>query len=176
MVIVSLILWISHVIFKTLWILCFYWDITVELYFFWRAQRILPVKSPKVFRKTKSTAWNINPWVRFDPYAFSVPRTTCKSTCIWNTLKKSFSCSLFFLVCSASIPFFACELKAVKPYRRGVFCGDPSITYPYIEREAIPDGLLIAGGIIITGLTVRAVRGTHTPPPPPPPTVFTALF
>ncbi|KAL7826536.1 hypothetical protein AOLI_G00317450 [Acnodon oligacanthus] len=53
----------------------------------------------------------------------------------------------------ASIPFFACELKAVKPYRRGFFCGDPTITYPYLENEAIPDSLLIAGGIIITGLT-----------------------
>lgn len=54
----------------------------------------------------------------------------------------------------ASIPFFACELKAVTPYRRGFFCGDSSITYPYVEREAIPDSLLIAGGIAITGLTI----------------------
>ncbi|XP_075889264.1 phosphatidic acid phosphatase type 2D [Nelusetta ayraudi] len=54
----------------------------------------------------------------------------------------------------ASIPFFACELKAVKAYQRGFFCGDTSITYPYLEREAIPDGMLIAGGIIITGLTI----------------------
>lgn len=59
------------------------------------------------------------------------------------------------LISLASIPFFACELKAVTPYRRGFFCGDSSITYPYIEREAIPDSLLIAGGIAITGLTVR---------------------
>ncbi|XP_031145079.1 phospholipid phosphatase 3-like [Sander lucioperca] len=54
----------------------------------------------------------------------------------------------------ASIPFFACELKAVSPYRRGFMCGDPSITYPYLHREAIPDELLITGGIIITGLTI----------------------
>ncbi|XP_036423290.1 phosphatidic acid phosphatase type 2D [Colossoma macropomum] len=54
----------------------------------------------------------------------------------------------------ASIPFFACELKTVKPYRRGFFCGDPSITYPNLENEAIPDSLLIAGGIIITGVTI----------------------
>ncbi|KAK6312091.1 phospholipid phosphatase 3-like [Coregonus clupeaformis] len=59
-----------------------------------------------------------------------------------------------FCLCVASIPFFACELKAVTPYRRGFFCGDQSITYPYLEREAIPDTLLIAGGIIITGLTI----------------------
>lgn len=56
--------------------------------------------------------------------------------------------------CAASIPFFACELKAVSPYRRGFMCGDPSITYPYLHQEAISDELLIAGGIIITGLTV----------------------
>ncbi|XP_034392770.1 phospholipid phosphatase 3-like isoform X2 [Cyclopterus lumpus] len=57
-------------------------------------------------------------------------------------------------LCMASIPFFACELKAVSPYIRGFMCGDPSITYPYLHREAIPDELLIAGGIIITGLTI----------------------
>ncbi|XP_008289373.1 phosphatidic acid phosphatase type 2D [Stegastes partitus] len=57
-------------------------------------------------------------------------------------------------LCVASIPFFACELKAVTPYRRGFFCGDSSITYPFVEREAIPDVLLIAGGIAITGLTI----------------------
>ncbi|KAM9746190.1 phosphatidic acid phosphatase type 2D [Menidia menidia] len=69
----------------------------------------------------------------------------------------------------ASIPFFACELKAVTPYKRGFFCGDPSITYPYVEREAIPDTLLIAGGIAITGLTIALgecyrvrFRGVHS--------------
>eukprot|EP00064_Thunnus_orientalis_P003404 superscaffoldBa00000276_g3413 len=70
---------------------------------------------------------------------------------------------------AASIPFFACELKAVTPYRRGFFCGDSSITYPYVEREAIPDSLLIAGGIAITGLTIALgecyrvrFRGVHS--------------
>lgn len=69
----------------------------------------------------------------------------------------------------ASIPFFACELKAVTPYMRGFFCGDTSITYPYIESEAIPDSVLIAGGIIITGLTIAVgecyrvrFRGVHS--------------
>ncbi|XP_072299274.1 phosphatidic acid phosphatase type 2D [Eucyclogobius newberryi] len=72
-------------------------------------------------------------------------------------------------LCVASIPFFACELKAVTPYRRGFFCGDASITYPYVEREAIPDGLLIAGGIAITGITIALgecfrvkFRGVHS--------------
>uniref|UniRef100_A0A3Q2QQQ7 Phosphatidic acid phosphatase type 2D n=1 Tax=Fundulus heteroclitus TaxID=8078 RepID=A0A3Q2QQQ7_FUNHE len=58
-------------------------------------------------------------------------------------------------LCVASIPFFACELKAVKPYKRGFFCGDTSIAYPLPKSEAVPDTLLIAGGIAITGLTVR---------------------
>ncbi|KAI1884336.1 hypothetical protein AGOR_G00225370 [Albula goreensis] len=54
----------------------------------------------------------------------------------------------------ASIPFFACELKAVTPYRRGFFCGDPSIAYPHQGREAISDAALIAGGLLITGLAI----------------------
>lgn len=72
-------------------------------------------------------------------------------------------------LCVASIPFFACELKAVTPYRRGFFCGDSSITYPYEEREAIPDSLLIAGGIAITGIAIALgecyrvrFRGVHS--------------
>lgn len=69
----------------------------------------------------------------------------------------------------ASIPFFACEFKAVTPYRRGFFCGDEDITYPFLEKEAIPDGMLVAGGIIITGLTIALgecyrvrFRGVHS--------------
>nr|XP_057940114.1 phospholipid phosphatase 3-like [Doryrhamphus excisus] len=54
----------------------------------------------------------------------------------------------------ASIPFFVSELKAVGPYRRGFICGDCSITYPYLRSEAIPDEILIVGGILITGLTI----------------------
>lgn len=58
-------------------------------------------------------------------------------------------------ISSASIPFFACELKAVTPYRRGFFCGDSSITYPNKDKEVISDSVLIIGGIAITGITVR---------------------
>ncbi|XP_035511121.1 phosphatidic acid phosphatase type 2D [Morone saxatilis] len=72
-------------------------------------------------------------------------------------------------LCVASIPFFACELKAVTPYKRGFFCGDSSITYPFVPSEAIPDSLLIAGGIAITGLTIAVgecyrvrFRGVHS--------------
>ncbi|XP_047220517.1 phospholipid phosphatase 3-like [Girardinichthys multiradiatus] len=54
----------------------------------------------------------------------------------------------------ASIPFFACELEVVGPYKRGFICGDPSITYPYLHNEAIPNGLLITGGIFITGFAI----------------------
>ncbi|KAM4535583.1 phosphatidic acid phosphatase type 2D [Fundulus diaphanus] len=57
-------------------------------------------------------------------------------------------------LCVASIPFFACELNAVKPYKRGFFCGDNSIAYPLWKSEAVPDTLLTAGGITITGLTI----------------------
>ncbi|XP_036944805.1 phosphatidic acid phosphatase type 2D [Acanthopagrus latus] len=72
-------------------------------------------------------------------------------------------------LCVASIPFFACELKAVTPYRRGFFCGDSSITYPNKDKEVIPDSVLIIGGIAITGITIALVecyrvrfRGVHS--------------
>ncbi|XP_034044938.1 phospholipid phosphatase 3-like [Thalassophryne amazonica] len=57
----------------------------------------------------------------------------------------------FFL---ASIPFFLGELKVVSPYRRGFTCGDRSIIYPYRQGEAIPDDILIAAGIVTTGLMI----------------------
>lgn len=40
-------------------------------------------------------------------------------------------------------------------------CGDTSITYPYLHQEAISDELLIAGGIIIAGLTVSVHCPDH---------------
>uniref|UniRef100_A0A3B5M7B4 Phosphatidic acid phosphatase type 2/haloperoxidase domain-containing protein n=1 Tax=Xiphophorus couchianus TaxID=32473 RepID=A0A3B5M7B4_9TELE len=48
-----------------------------------------------------------------------------------------------FSVHAASIPFLVCELKVVKPFKRGFTCGDPSITYPYLSNEVISDKLLI---------------------------------
>ncbi|MBN3289327.1 PLPP3 phosphatase, partial [Polypterus senegalus] len=54
----------------------------------------------------------------------------------------------------ASIPFFACEMGAVEPYKRGFFCHDESISYPYEENESISDGVLISGGILITAVSI----------------------
>ncbi|XP_030591103.1 phosphatidic acid phosphatase type 2D isoform X2 [Archocentrus centrarchus] len=85
------------------------------------------------------------------------------------TKRKMLVCLDVLCLCVASIPFLACELKAVTPYKRGFFCGDPSITYPYVESEAIPDSLLIAGGIAITGVAIALgecyrvrFRGVHS--------------
>ncbi|KAM6904552.1 phosphatidic acid phosphatase type 2D [Xenentodon cancila] len=85
------------------------------------------------------------------------------------TKRKMLVCLDVICLIVASIPFFACELTAVTAYKRGFFCGDSSITYPYLETEAIPDTLLIAGGIAITGLTIALgecyrvrFRGVHS--------------
>ncbi|XP_057698614.1 phospholipid phosphatase 3-like isoform X2 [Corythoichthys intestinalis] len=53
-----------------------------------------------------------------------------------------------------SIPFFVSELKMVRPYSRGIECGDTSITYPYKPSETVSDTLLIVGGILITGISI----------------------
>ncbi|KAJ8345351.1 hypothetical protein SKAU_G00295440 [Synaphobranchus kaupii] len=76
-----------------------------------------------------------------------IPDTPC------TTRKMLVGLDLLCLVV-ASIPFLACELKAVTPYKRGFFCGDPSIAYPHLKSEAIPDTVLIAGGLLITGLAI----------------------
>lgn len=85
------------------------------------------------------------------------------------TKRKMLVCLDVLCLCIASIPFFACEMKFVTPYKRGFFCGDPSITYPNITTEAIPDSLLIAGGIAITGVAIAVgecyrvrFRGVHS--------------
>uniref|UniRef100_A0A3Q4G1L6 Phosphatidic acid phosphatase type 2D n=1 Tax=Neolamprologus brichardi TaxID=32507 RepID=A0A3Q4G1L6_NEOBR len=57
--------------------------------------------------------------------------------------------------------FLGKKLKALSPYRRGFICGDPSITYPYLHREAIPDELLITGGIIITVTPLSFIVQQH---------------
>ncbi|XP_061685794.1 phospholipid phosphatase 3-like isoform X3 [Syngnathoides biaculeatus] len=53
-----------------------------------------------------------------------------------------------------SIPFFASELKAVRPYRRGFSCGDPSIAYPYLLSEEL--GAFLFGCCIGQSLTNMA--------------------
>ena len=101
------------------------------------------------------------------PFMLLLDKSVFVSLCLICVAQTTRSSShLLFFVCSpslpslshissASIPFFACELKAVTPYRRGFFCGDSSITYPNKDKEVIPDSVLIIGGIAITGITVR---------------------
>lgn len=122
----------------------------------WCSLKLLPSWSCETGEGHLYVSWLYQLSVSFSVSVIIVALTTCSQTFI----KPSFVfClpTLHFLshISTASIPFFACELKAVTPYKRGFFCGDSSITYPYLEREAIPDSLLIAGGIAITGLTVR---------------------
>ncbi|XP_061625480.1 phospholipid phosphatase 3-like isoform X3 [Phyllopteryx taeniolatus] len=53
-----------------------------------------------------------------------------------------------------SIPFLASELKAVRPYRRGFSCGDPSIAYPYLLSEEF--GAFLFGCFVGQSLTNTA--------------------
>ncbi|XP_023677716.1 phospholipid phosphatase 3-like [Paramormyrops kingsleyae] len=89
-----------------------------------------------------------------------------KSPCNQSKMLVGLDILCLFLV---SIPFFVCEFKVVVAYKRGFFCGDTSIMYPYMESESIPDSVLISGGIIITGLTIALgecyrvrYRGVHS--------------
>ncbi|XP_048377882.1 phospholipid phosphatase 3-like [Stegostoma tigrinum] len=54
----------------------------------------------------------------------------------------------------ASLPFFMVEFNAVKPYRRGFYCDDESISYPHKKEETISDPVLCTAGILITVVAI----------------------
>ncbi|XP_067877168.1 phospholipid phosphatase 3-like isoform X2 [Heterodontus francisci] len=55
---------------------------------------------------------------------------------------------------SASLPFFMVEFNMVLPYKRGFYCNDESISYPYKEVETISDPVLCTAGILITVVAI----------------------
>ncbi len=68
----------------------------------------------------------------------------------------------FVLLCCMGVPLLVCEL-AVHPYKRGLYCDDESLRYPY-RQETINKFLLMSVGVIVPVLTV-----SRTPSPPLPP-------
>lgn len=54
----------------------------------------------------------------------------------------------------AGLPFLVIETSTIKPYKRGFYCNDESIKYPYKNGETISDAVLCAAGILITILSV----------------------
>uniref|UniRef100_A0A8C4QV63 Phospholipid phosphatase 3 n=1 Tax=Eptatretus burgeri TaxID=7764 RepID=A0A8C4QV63_EPTBU len=47
-----------------------------------------------------------------------------------------------------SLPFLLVELNLIRPFKRGFYCDDESIRYPYLT-DTISDGVLSAGGLLM---------------------------
>ncbi|XP_018589794.1 phospholipid phosphatase 3 isoform X1 [Scleropages formosus] len=58
-------------------------------------------------------------------------------------------CLDVFCLLLAGLPFLIIESSTVKPYRRGFYCSDESIKYPYKNGDTISDAVLCATGILI---------------------------
>uniref|UniRef100_UPI00398E8364 phospholipid phosphatase 3 isoform X3 n=1 Tax=Pristiophorus japonicus TaxID=55135 RepID=UPI00398E8364 len=63
-------------------------------------------------------------------------------------------CLDLFCLLLAGLPFLVIETSAIKPYKRGFYCNDESIKYPYKNGETISDAVLCAAGILITILSI----------------------
>ncbi|XP_027027043.1 phospholipid phosphatase 3 isoform X1 [Tachysurus fulvidraco] len=48
----------------------------------------------------------------------------------------------------AALPFLLIETSVIEPYRRGFYCSDQSIRYPYKNGETISDAVLGLAGIV----------------------------
>ncbi|KAM4641207.1 phospholipid phosphatase 3 isoform 1-T1 [Discoglossus pictus] len=59
-----------------------------------------------------------------------------------------------FCLILAALPFLIIETSTIEPYRRGFYCDDESIQYPYQSRETINDAVLSAVGILIAILAI----------------------
>ncbi|KAJ7986554.1 hypothetical protein DPEC_G00341060 [Dallia pectoralis] len=59
-----------------------------------------------------------------------------------------------FCLLLAGLPFLVIETSTIQPYRRGFYCSDESIRYPYKNGDTISDPVLCAAGILIAILSI----------------------
>uniref|UniRef100_A0AAY5JWD9 Phospholipid phosphatase 3 n=1 Tax=Esox lucius TaxID=8010 RepID=A0AAY5JWD9_ESOLU len=56
--------------------------------------------------------------------------------------------------CGPGLPFLIIETSTIQPYRRGFYCSDGSILYPFKNGDTISDPVLCAAGILIAILSI----------------------
>ncbi|XP_053325916.1 phospholipid phosphatase 3 isoform X3 [Spea bombifrons] len=54
----------------------------------------------------------------------------------------------------SGLPFLIIETNGIEPFKRGFYCEDESIMYPYKNAETISDTVLSAAGILISIFTI----------------------
>lgn len=65
-------------------------------------------------------------------------------------------------VCVAMLPSLVLQRTAVRPYQRGLYCGDSSLSFPY-QRSTVPSSVLTAVGLTLPVVSVSPAheQGAH---------------
>uniref|UniRef100_A0A3B1J462 Phospholipid phosphatase 3 n=1 Tax=Astyanax mexicanus TaxID=7994 RepID=A0A3B1J462_ASTMX len=80
---------------------------------------------------------------------------TLNSSTGMNKSKRKFLIALdIFCLLLAGLPFLLIETSMIEPYRRGFYCSDQSIRYPYKNEDTISDAVLCLAGILIAILSI----------------------
>lgn len=56
-------------------------------------------------------------------------------------------------VCVAMLPSLVLHRTSVRPYQRGLYCGDSSLSYPY-KKSTVPSSVLSAVGLTLPTVSV----------------------
>lgn len=65
-------------------------------------------------------------------------------------------------VCVAMLPSLVLQRTSVRPYQRGLYCGDSSLSYPY-KKSTVPSSVLTAVGLTLPFVSVSPAheQGAH---------------
>lgn len=68
----------------------------------------------------------------------------------------------FIFVCVAMLPGLVLQRTSVRPYQRGLYCGDSSLSYPY-KKSTVPSSVLTAVGLTLPFVFVSPAhkQGAH---------------
>lgn len=75
--------------------------------------------------------------------------------------RRRFKHALIF-VCVAMLPSLVLQHTSVRPYQRGLYCGDSSLSYPY-KKSTVPSSVLTAVGLTLPFVSVSPAHkhGAH---------------
>lgn len=59
-------------------------------------------------------------------------------------------------VCVAMLPSLVLHRASVRPYQRGLYCGDSSLSYPY-KKSTVPSSVLTGVGLTLPMVSVSLV-------------------
>lgn len=63
---------------------------------------------------------------------------------------------VYVCVCVAMLPSLVLHRASVRPYQRGLYCGDSSLSYPY-KKSTVPSSVLTGVGLTLPMVSVSLV-------------------